>query len=235
MKKSTIAEIEQRFNNDVDRFSDLETGQTSTIDATISLDLITEAARRMKPDAKALLDVGCGAGNYTLQMLSKLPDLRCTLIDLSKPMLDKAFQRVTAKTNAEVSILHGDIRVLELENNSVDIILAGAVLHHLRDDSDWEFTFQKLFNLLKPDGCLMISDLIIQETKVLTYLIWEKYSIYLKETGGTDYRDKVFKYIDQEDSPRSMTYQLDLMRKVGFDKVEILHKNTCFGAFAGIK
>jgi len=53
--------------------------------------------------------------------------------------------------------------------------------------------------------------------------------------GGKDYRKKVLDYVAKEDSPRSMNYQLDLMKKVGFQKVEILHKNMCFGAFGGIK
>ena len=110
MHKSTIAEIRERFDNDVERFSNLDTGQLSTIDAKITLELITEASRRIVPNAENLLDIGCGAGNYTLWMLSKVPDLKCTLVDLSKPMLDKAFERVSKKTIKEVDILQGDIR-----------------------------------------------------------------------------------------------------------------------------
>jgi tRNA (cmo5U34)-methyltransferase len=32
-----------------------------------------------------------------------------------------------------------------------------------------------------------------------------------------------------------VTYQLDLLRKVGFSEVEMLHKNSCFVAFGAIK
>ena len=45
MKKSSIEEIRERFDNDVERFSNLETGQVATIDATISVELITEASK----------------------------------------------------------------------------------------------------------------------------------------------------------------------------------------------
>jgi tRNA (cmo5U34)-methyltransferase len=233
--KSTIAEIRERFDNDVERFSNIETGQLSTIDAKISLELITEASKRIVPNAENLLDVGCGAGNYTLMMLSKLPNLNCTLVDLSKPMLDKAYQRITPESKNEVTILQGDIREVNLEQNYFDIVLAGAVLHHLRDDNDWEKTFQKLFNLLKPGGCLMISDLITQDTPAVNDYCFERYGDYLEGLNGKDYRQKVLDYIEKEDSPRSMNYQLDLMKQVGFSKVEILHKNMCFGAFGGIK
>lgn len=235
MNKSTIEEIKERFDNDVERFSNLDTGQVSTIDATISLELITEASKRIVPDAQNLLDIGCGAGNYSLMMLTKIPNLNCTLIDLSKPMLDKAFERVSKNTKNEVTMLQGDIREVELHENYYDIILAGAVLHHLRDDNDWLTTFQKIFKLLRPGGCFMISDLITQDTDSLSEYTWERYGSYLEKINGKQYRQKVLDYIAKEDSPRSMNYQLDLMKKVGFGKVEILHKNMCFGAFGAIK
>ena len=235
MNKSTVQEIKARFDNDVDRFSNLDSGQLSTIDAKISLELITEASKRIIPNAENLLDIGCGAGNYTLMMLSKIPTLNCTLLDLSKPMLDKAFERVSKQTNKKVEILQGDVREVSLPENHFDIILAGAVLHHLRDDQDWETTFEKLFRLLKPGGCLMISDLITQDTELLNDYTWERYGDYLESLSGKEYRQKVLDYVAKEDSPRSMNYQLDLMKKVGFSKVEILHKNMCFGAFGGIK
>ena len=235
MNKSTLQEIKERFDNDVERFSNLDTGQLSTIDAKISLELITEAAKRICPNAKNLLDIGCGAGNYSLMMLSKLPDLNCTLVDLSQPMLDKARERVSQQTNGNVETLQADIREAALLENHFDILLAGAVLHHLREDQDWETTFQKLFSLLKPGGCLMISDLITQDTEVLNDYTWERYGDYLEGLSGKEYRQKVLDYVAKEDSPRSINYQLDLMKKVGFRSVEILHKNMCFGAFGGIK
>lgn len=235
MKKSTTQEIRERFDNDVERFSNLETGQVATIDATISLELITEASKRIVPNAKNVLDVGCGAGNYTLKMLSKVPNLNASLVDLSFPMLERAFERVSQETSGNVEILQGDIREVPLPENHFDIILAGAVLHHLRDDQDWETTFTKLFRSLKPGGCLMISDLITQDTDLLNDYTWQRYGDYLEGVGGKEYRQKVLDYIEKEDTPRSMNYQLDLMKKVGFSKVEILHKNMCFGAFCGIK
>ena len=66
-------------------------------------------------------------------------------------------------------------------------------------------------------------------------LMWERYGAYLTQLKDEAYRDHVFDYIAQEDSPRPLIFQLDLLRSVGFSQVELLHKNSCFAAFGAIK
>jgi tRNA (cmo5U34)-methyltransferase len=66
-------------------------------------------------------------------------------------------------------------------------------------------------------------------------MMWARYGEYLRSLGGEEYRGKVFTYIEKEDSPRSVTYQMNLLQKVGFTHVEILHKNSCFAAFGAVK
>ena len=232
--KSTIEDIRNRFDTDVERFSNIDTGQQSTIDATISMELITEAAALCCPDAKNILDIGCGAGNNTIKLLKKINTFDCDLIDLSLPMLERAKNRIAKINTGSIKIYQEDIRTVCL-NKEYDIILAAAVLHHLRDDSDWENVFLKLYKLTKPGGSLWITDLVSQENNNIQGLMWNKYSKYLQEIGGKEYQKNAFHYIDKEDSPRPVTYQLNLLRKVGFSQVEILHKNSCFAAFGAIK
>jgi len=42
--KSTVDEIRERFDNDVERFSNLETGQAAAMDASLHMQLVAEAA-----------------------------------------------------------------------------------------------------------------------------------------------------------------------------------------------
>ena len=233
--KSTVDQIRQRFDNDVERFSNLDTGQSATIDAPLVLDLITAVAAATNPDAQHVLDIGCGAGNYTLKLLERLPDVNVTLIDLSKPMLDRSLQRIGAASSNNIAALQGDIRQLSLPDRHYDIILAAAVFHHLRDDAEWEAVFGKCFEALKPGGSLWISDLIAHDDPVVQAVMWQRYGEYLALLKGEAYRDQVFGYIEQEDTPRPLLYQLHLLKQVGFRAVEVLHKNAMFAAFGGIK
>ena len=57
-RKSSVDEIRARFDKDVERFSNLETGQTATVDAALAMALVAETAARVTPHARTLLDVG---------------------------------------------------------------------------------------------------------------------------------------------------------------------------------
>jgi len=234
--KSTVQEIKARFDTDVDRFSNLETGQQTTIDASFSMELIVDSIMAYSPNLKTVLDVGCGAGNYTLKLLSRKAPLDCTLLDLSQPMLDRAKERIAAVNTGAITLMQDDIRTANLPENHYCTIMAAAVLHHLRDDSDWEAVFSKLYRLLKPGGSLWITDLVVQETPAIQQLVYrERYGNYLAGLKDEAYRDGVFAYIEKEDSPRSVNFQLKLLEKVGFRSVELLHKHLCFAAFGAIK
>jgi tRNA (cmo5U34)-methyltransferase len=233
--KATVQQIRERFDADVERFSVLETGQAATMDAPLVLELITSAAAAVSPGARDVLDVGCGAGNYTLKLLQRLPDLNATLLDLSQPMLSRAQQRVGERTSGMVGTIQGDIRGIELGQARFDIILAAAVLHHLRDESEWVSVFTKLHDSLRPGGSLWISDLVEHSSQAVGAMMQQRYGEYLTALHGEAYRQKVFRYIEHEDSPRPLMFQLDLLRQVGFRQIEVLHKNCIFAAFGGVR
>jgi tRNA (cmo5U34)-methyltransferase len=235
-RKSTPEEIRRRFDQDVERFSNLETGQAATMDAPLGLELIARAAAAVNPGGTALLDIGCGAGNYSLKLIGNLPLRSVTLIDLSRPMLDRAVQRIAATDRGVVTTaVQADIRETALPADSFDIAVAAATLHHLRADDEWQRVFDAVYRSLKPGGSFWIWDLVKHEPPVLDQLMWQRYGEYLTELKGPAYRDHVFAYVEAEDTPRPLAWQLDRLREAGFGSVEVLHKNVCFAAFGGIK
>ena len=234
-QKSSVDEIKVRFDKDVERFSNLETGQTSTIDAPLSMDLIAQAASKSSNNIQRVLDIGCGAGNSTIKLAHQISPFDCDLVDLSLPMLEKARERISECNQGKIRTFQGDFRQIELPEQEYDVIFAAAVLHHLRHDQDWESTFRKIYLLTAPYGSVWITDLVSHETEAVKSMMWERYGKYLCSVGGEKYKEKVFDYIEKEDSPMPVTYQLDLLRRVGFKQIELLHKNSCFAAFGAFK
>ncbi|MCA8983089.1 MAG: class I SAM-dependent methyltransferase [Planctomycetaceae bacterium] len=235
MRKSSVDEIRRRFDEDVERFSNLETGQSATMDAALAMQLITQAAACTTPAARDLLDIGCGAGNYTLKLLELLPHLNVTLVDLSRPMLERAAQRIGPLTTGMVTSHQVDIREFSPLGESYDIILAAAVLHHLRGEDEWRSVFRKLYQMLRSGGSCWIFDLVESSIPPVQALMWQQYGAYLADFKGEEYRDQVFAYIAREDTPRDLLFQIDLLREVGFQAAEVLHKQSCFAAFGAVK
>jgi tRNA (cmo5U34)-methyltransferase len=233
--KSTADEIRRRFDADVERFSNLETGQSATVDAPLALALVAEAAAATTPHARHVLDVGCRAGNYTLKLLESLPNLDATLIDLSQPMLDRAGERVGRATTGRITTIQADVREVKLPDREYDVVLAAAVLHHLRTDQEWRDVFASFHRALRPGGSVWVFDLVESSIPAVQGLMRQRYGEYLTGLKDEAYRDHVLAYVEKEDTPRPLLFQLDLLRQVGFAQLEVLHKNVCFAAFGAVK
>ena len=234
-EKSTVNEIRARFDNEVERFSQLETGQQATMDAALVLELVATAATTHLHPGDTILDLGCGAGNFTLRVLQEVSPLVCHLVDLSQPMLERARQRIQAAGTASVIVHQTDLRQLDLAGNSVDCIVAGAVLHHLRAESDWLEVFTRLHQWLKPNGRLYVADLVVCDDPKIQELMWWRFGTHLESIGGVEYRNKVFAYIEKEDSPRSLPFQLGLLHQAGFSQYDVLHRNGTNACYYAVK
>ena len=235
LKKSTVNQIKERFDKDVERWSSFDNSQMSTVDSVLAMDLISQSAALTTPGASHLLDVGSGAGNYTLKLLQRLPNIDVTLVDLSSPMLDRAVKRIKAVSNGEITRVQGDIRKVELGKDRFDIVLASAVLHHLRNEAEWEAVFRKVYDALRPGGGFWVYDLVEHSLPVVQKLLWDRYGEYLVGFKNEEFREQVFGYIIQEDTPKSLLFQVDMMRRVGFVNAVVLHKNICYAAFGAVK
>ena len=114
-------------------------------------------------------------------------------------------------------------------------MLAAAVLHHLRTDEEWRDVFTAFHRALRPGGSVWVFDLVESSIPAVGQLMRQRYGEYLTGLKDEAYRDHVFAYVEKEDTPRPLLFQLDLLRQVGFAQVEILHKNVCFAAFGAVK
>lgn len=209
--------------------------EPAIIDSSLMSDLIVGAAARVRPRAEHLLDVGCGGGLYSLKTIELVPGINVDLHDFSEPMLEGAYRNVSSVASGRVSTINCDVRDLDPPECRYDVVLAGAVLHHLREEAEWERVFAKLYRCLKPGGCLWIADIVAFSGEAVGEMMWDRFGDHLEGLQDAEFRQRALAKIEQTDSPRPLVYQLDLMREVGFSKVDVLHFNTCFAVYGGIK
>lgn len=233
--KSSPEAIRRNFDQQVERFSNIETGQTTAIDSPLCMELVARSAALLNPGAKRVMDLGCGGGNYAVKVTSLLPEVDCTLVDLSANMLEKARERVLGNISGIVSTIQGDYRNIDLGENSYDIITAGTTLHHLRDDEEWELVFGKVYRALKPGGAFWINDIVVGETDEINRMMLDGWLSILRRQVTPEEVDTYMERYESEDTPRTLSYQLDLMKRVGFKETIVLHKHFNFAAFGARK
>jgi trans-aconitate 2-methyltransferase len=99
------------------------------------------------PDA-SVLDVGCGTGRVTQELLALVPEGRVVAIDASQDMVNLARERLGDR----VEVWCQDALELELDE-PVDAIVSTATLHWVSDhDRLWE----RLGRALRPGGMLEV-------------------------------------------------------------------------------
>lgn len=108
-----------------------------------------------------LLDAGCGTGNYSRALVSRVA--RIEAVDLNAGMLEKARAKLRAEaTTGRISFHQAPIDALPLDDESVDGVMVNQVLHHLNDDASagWPAirgVVGELARVLRPGGALMIN------------------------------------------------------------------------------
>lgn len=227
-EKDSLEKLRERFDNDVDRFSDEEKGQQTIVDAALVLSMVENGIQSMNPDAKDLCDIGCGGGNFSVRISRKLQDIAVTLVDLSQPMLDRAAERLAAQNTKVKSAIQADIRDVLFEPESFDIVVASASLHHLRTRSDWKAVFSKVCQSLRPGGSFWICDIIKHENDAIETLQRERYANFLIELKDLEFQQRIFEMIQEADTPETIDFQIRMLHEVGFRNVDLVHKNMLF-------
>ncbi|MDH4028296.1 MAG: class I SAM-dependent methyltransferase [Nitrospirota bacterium] len=189
-----------------------------------------------------VLDLGCGDGIITHNLLEVDNAISATLVDASSDMLDKARERLRGFRSIDfMQASFQDIMVKDLPERGYDLVVSSMAIHHLTQDEK-----KKLFNIihtwLKPGGLFLNIDVVIAPAGALEdwYMkIWEEWmDNKRKELGAFDESSsEVIKRYKAagENRPDTLDDQLNALRKIGFRDVDCYYKYGIFTVFGGKK
>ncbi|MFB3889116.1 MAG: arsenite methyltransferase [Candidatus Bathyarchaeia archaeon] len=157
-------------------------------------------------EGERVLDLGSGAG-FDCFLAAKRVGSKGKVIgvDMTHEMLDKARANARKGKYTNVEFRLGEIENLPVADNSVDVIISNCVINLAPNKKR---VFEEAFRVLSPNGRLMVSDIVL--LKELPKAVQENVEAYAGCISGAEIKDKY----------------LDLIRKAGFRKVEILQEKT---------
>lgn len=120
------------------------------------------------------LDVGTGPAQIPILLAQYCPNIHITAIDLSHEMLKIAKRHVhDAGLTDRITLEHVDAKTLPYPDNSFDGLISNSIVHHIHDALK---SLQEMGRVVKPNGTVLIRDLIRPKTAADAQAFVDKYA-----------------------------------------------------------
>lgn len=115
--------------------------------------MFEQAAKVIDKNKKVkILDLGCGYGRLSREILQKFPRAQTTGLDISENFVRLYNEDLEPRGRA----IKGDIRRLPFKKQSFDVVMVVTTLLYLKIKSDQEKCLREIFRVLRPRGYFVI-------------------------------------------------------------------------------
>lgn len=129
---------------------------------------------------ETILDLGSGAGFDCFIAANETGKSGKVIgVDLTPEMIEKAKLNAQKGNYTNVEFINGDIEALPISDNSVDLVISNCVINLTTNK---EQVFREIFRVLKPEGRMMISDIIL--LRKLPEIVSESFEGYIACLAG---------------------------------------------------
>lgn len=175
-------------------------------DAVMGLGCGNPTALAELRDGETVLDLGSGGGLDVFLAANRVGEKGKVIgVDMTPEMIEKAEENARKADYKNVEFRLGEIENLPVEDNSVDVIISNCVINLSPDKLA---TFKEAFRVLKPNGRILISDLVTEEE--LPEEIRRSFDAWAQCIAGA---------LEKQE-------YLDTIKKAGFRDVKIVAQHT---------
>lgn len=199
------------------------------------LSLIATLVAACPSPRPSFLDLGCGHGDVTAEILKAAPEASVTMVDFSGEMLRRAGERFA--NNDRVSILEQDLNSglpAALAESRFDAVVSCFALHHIELENRVAL-YRQIRGVLDHDGLFINGDRFLGESPAMgawefdTWVAWM--TARAKERFGISKTSAEIRQSQLEmdeklgDKPGSIWAMREDLGMAGFAYVDCLYKN----------
>ncbi len=198
------------------------------------LNIIARLATQIPPEQLKIMDIGCGWGQVTEEILKYAPGCSVVMVDFAEEMVGISKERF--KDNPNVQVLQHDLNqgMIPYKEMEYDAVVSCFALHHIAYEKRLRL-YTDIRNALKYKGVFVNGDLFKCNSPTLNdwefdnYIRWMLESI--KVELGQDYTFSELKqrqldnYQAMGDKPGTIWDMYNELRLAGFQFIDCLLKN----------
>lgn len=192
-----------------------------------------------------VLDLGCGEGVLTLELLKENDQIKATLIDGSAEMLKNARENLNNYNN--INFIQKTFQQLiedgsgeNILTDGFDFIVSSLAIHHLYN-GEKKSLFQYIYDHLNSGGFFLNIETVKAPTNELESwyrVIWKEWiqenQIKLDVKKSFEYLPEQYKN-NPDNHPDTLETQLNMLKSIGFKQVDCYYKYGIFTIFGGRK
>jgi len=188
----------------------------------------------------SVLDLGCGDGNLVRRLLSADDTISAVLVDGSADMLKKARDSLAGRDRIRfINTSFEEMIRSRVELGPFDFVVSSLAIHHL-GPSDKRALFDQIFRSLRQGGHFVNIDGVLPPTTPLEdwYVgLWEAWvRDHCEGPQLSEGLDLIYAHHQAKahhDRLETLDHQLESMRAVGFEDVDVIFKDGIFAIYCG--
>jgi len=189
-----------------------------------------------------VLDLGCGDGIVTRNILDVDNSISAAMVDASSDMLEKARERFKGFENMDlIKASFQEIIENGLPERGYDLVVSSMAIHHLTMDEKRNF-FKAIKEHLRHGGHFINIDVVLPPTGALDgwYMkLWEEWMDEKRDelkAYDEPSAEVIVRYRNgEENQPDTLDKQLDALRAAGFRDADCYYKYGIFAVYGGVK
>jgi len=198
------------------------------------LSIIASVAAMSSSEAPKILDLGCGYGDVTAEVLKHMPLASVCMVDFSEEMIQRSRERF--QDNKNILILHQDLNQGlpdQLQPQEFEVVVSCFALHHVEFDRRIPLYLQ-ICQVLKNNGVFINGDRFREHSPLLhtwvfdTWVNWMQHQIHEKlgrEKTFAEVKNHQMALDDQlGDKPGTIWDMQQDLKQAGFTYVDCLFK-----------